>query len=109
MERYGHSGLVETLPELKQRRYAHGCGSYSKDGKKVFQTFLLFFIILGLKKYLVAGGWKGGYALSSTETWSPGHSSWTTVSPLPRTVAYTEAVVLNNMIYLIGKSNLILL
>ena len=95
---------METLPELNQGRYAHSCGSYSKDGKKVFQTFLIFFLIVALKKYLVVGGARGGNYLSSTETWSPGDSSWTTVTPLPRTVALGEAVVLNNMIYLIGKS-----
>ena len=47
MERYGHSGLVETLPGLNQGRVGHGCGSYIKDGKKVFQTFLIFLIIVG--------------------------------------------------------------
>ena len=106
MERYGHSGLVETLPELTQGRSAHGCGSYSKDGKKVFQSFLKNFIVLDFKKYLVVGGYaraSGSEYLSSTETWSPGDSSWTTVSPLPRTVAYTESVSLNNRIYLFGK------
>ena len=57
-----------------------------------------------LKKYLVVGGYGDIGYLSSTETWSPGDSSWTTVTPLPRTVAWGQAVVLNNMIYLIGKS-----
>ena len=103
MERYGHSGLVETLPELNKGRRGHGCGSYNKDEKKVFQTFLIFEIILDKKKYLVVGGYDGGNALSSTETWSPGDSTWTTVSPLPTAVGWAEAVVLNNHIYLIGE------
>ena len=49
------------------------------------------------------GGYDGGNTLSSTETWSPGDSSWTTVSPLPRAVSWGEAASLNNMIYLIGE------
>ena len=54
-------------------------------------------------KYLVAGGYSYLGTLFSTEIWSPGDSSWTTVSALPRAVAFTEAVSLNNMIYLFGK------
>ena len=88
------TGLEETLPDLRQERRGHGCGSYIKDGKKVFQTFM---------KYLVAGGYSFLGTLFSTEIWSPGDSSWTTVSPLPRAVAYTESVSLNNRIYLFGK------
>ena len=58
VERYSHSGLVETLPRLRQERRGHGCGSYIKDGKKVFQTFtMILLIIVDLKKYLVAGGY----------------------------------------------------
>ena len=51
----------------------------------------------------MVGGWGGGY-LSSTETWSPGDSSWTTVSlsPLPRYVYGAGSVSLNNRIYLFG-------
>ena len=75
----------------------------SRMGRRYLQTFLIFSIIQDLKIYLVVGGRYGGY-LSSTETWSPSQSSWTTVSPLPRTFAYGEAVNLHNMIYLIGKS-----
>ena len=105
VERYGHTGLVETLPGLNQGRWGHGCGSYSKDGKKVFHTFLIFCIIVDLKTYLVVGGRYSG-ELSSTETWSPGDSSWSTVSPLPRDVAFTQAVNLNNNIYLIGKNKI---
>ena len=95
---------METLPRLNQGRRAHGCGSYIKDGKKVFQTFLIFLIILDLKKYLVVGGFHGPDFFSSTETWSPGDSSWTTVSlsPLPRPVTYAGSVSLNNNIYLFG-------
>ena len=49
------------------------------------------------------GSTKTGYNyLSSTETWSPGDSSWTTVSHLPRTVVWPKAVSLSNKIYLIG-------
>ena len=50
------------------------------------------------------GGWGGGHYLSSTERWSPGDSSWTTVSlsPLPRTVYGAGSVSLNNRIYLFG-------
>ena len=110
VERYGHTGLVEPLPRLNQGRYAHGCGSYIKDGKKVFLTCLIFWTILGLKKYLVVGGYVGGVgALSSTEIFTPGtDSSWTTVSPLPRTVYTAGSVSLNNRIYLFGdySSNL---
>ena len=105
MERYGHSGLVETLPELYQGRSAHGCGSYIKDGKKVFQSFLISFKVVDIKKYLVVGGYddNNNNYLSSTETWSPGDSSWTSVSKLPRTVGWAEAVSYGNQIYLIGK------
>ena len=70
----------------------------------------VFLIILDLKKYLVAGGYYYSgipvieYYLSSTETWSPGDPSWTTVSlsPLPRTVYGAGSVSLNNRIYLFG-------
>ena len=50
------------------------------------------------------GGWGGGHYLSSTERWSPGDSSWTTVSlsPLPRYVYGAGSVSLNNRIYLFG-------
>ena len=34
-ERYGHSGLIETLPSLNVGRQGHGCSSYFKDGKQV--------------------------------------------------------------------------
>merc|ERR1712183_840138 len=65
VERYGHNGLLETLPQLNQGRYGHGCGSYIKDGKK---------------KYLVVGGRDSlSQYLSSTETWSQGDSRWTTL------------------------------
>ena len=51
----------------------------------------------GLEGYSYLG------TLFSSKTWSPGDSSWTTVSPLHRTVGYTESVSLNNRIYLFGK------
>ena len=35
VERYGHSGLKETLPDLNEPRRMHGCSSYIKDGKQV--------------------------------------------------------------------------
>ena len=57
VEQYGHSGLLSRLPELNQGRYGHGCGSYMKDGKKVFQTFLIFSHYCWLKD--ISGG--GGY------------------------------------------------
>ena len=98
---------METIPGLKQGRYAHGCGSYIKDGKKVFQTFLIFLIIVDLKIYLVVGGYHNGY-LSTTETWAIGDLSWTTVSPLPRTVSWTGSVSLNNRIYLFGDKDIVL-
>ena len=50
------------------------------------------------------GGYYFNIEISSTETWSPGDSRWTVVSPLPRTVAWASAVSLNNRIYLFGKS-----
>ena len=104
VKRYNYSGLEETLPDFRQERRGHGCGSYVKDGKKVFQTFMMILLIsVDLKKYLVAGGFSFG-TLFSTEIWSPGDSSWITVSQLPRTVAYTESVSLNNRIYLFGKN-----
>ena len=100
---------METLPGLNERRYAHGCGSYIKDGKKVFLTFLIFWIILGLKKYLVVGGYDGSEYLSSTEIFTPGtDSSWTKVSPLSRTFSFAGSVNLNNRIYLFGDYSSIL-
>ena len=109
VERYGHSGLVETLPEFNQGRWAHGCSSYSKDGKKVFQTFLILEIILDIKKYLVVGGYDGSEYLSSTEIFTPGtDSSWTKVSPLSRTFSFAGSVNLNNRIYLFGDYSSIL-
>ena len=36
-----------------------------------------------LKVYLVAGGWNGTAALSSTEIMAVGSSQWTQASPLP--------------------------
>ena len=65
----------------------------------------MFLIIVNSKKYLVVGGYRGSSYFSSTETWSLGDSSWTTVSPLPRTatVCFAVAVNLNNKIYLFGK------
>lgn len=93
VERYGAFGQMETLPRLNRGRYGHGCGSYIKDGKK---------------KYLVVGGRdKLSRYLSSTEIWSPGDSSWTTLeySPLHvrRTAFYAGTVSLNNNIYLFGN------
>ena len=35
VERYGHSGLVETLPSHRFSRKKPGCGSYYKNGNKV--------------------------------------------------------------------------
>ena len=104
VERYGHTGLLETLPSLNEGRQAHGCGSYyTKYGKKVvIQTSILNIFDNNLQIYLVAGGYYYGKHLSSTETWSPLELNWRTVFPLPRPVAWTEAVSLNNMIYLIG-------
>ena len=64
---------------------------------------MILLIIVDLKKYLVSGGYSYLGTLISTETWSPGDSWWTVVSPLPRAVAYTESVSLNNRIYLFGK------
>merc|ERR1712066_621754 len=90
VQRYGHSGLIETLPDLNYKRYAHACSSYIKDGKQVL---------------LVAGGRDSSY-LSSTEIFCPDYdSAWTVMSPLPLTRSYCEAVTLNNKIYLIGNWN----
>ena len=74
-----------------------------KDGIKVKISQHSKYIILVCKKYLVVGGHDGENCLSSTETWSPGDSSWTIVSPLPRTAVYAKAVSMNNNIYLFGK------
>ena len=56
MERYDHSGLISTLPGLNQGRFAHGCGSYMKDDKKVFQTFIIFSPHCWLKDISGGGG-----------------------------------------------------
>ena len=80
-------------------------GNVKKNRYRIFvenKTFLIsLMMIIGYKIYLVVGGIGGNY-LSTTETWSPGDSSWTTVSPLPRTVAYAGAVTLDNNIFLFG-------
>ena len=39
-ERYGHSGLLETLPALVQGRKAHGCDSYIRHGTRVRNVIL---------------------------------------------------------------------
>ena len=51
----------------------------------------------------------GGSYISSTEIWSPGDSTWTRVSPLPRTVADAGAVSLKNRIYLFGIRKIIII
>ena len=51
---------------------------------------------------MVGGLNSGGSYISSTEIWSPGDSTWTRVSPLPRTVADAGAASLKNRIYLFG-------
>ena len=56
MERYGHSGLISRLPELNQGRTGHACGSYMKEDKKVFQTFIIFSHHCCLKDISGGGG-----------------------------------------------------
>ena len=52
--------MVETLLELKEGRAGHGCGSYSQDGKKVFQTFLIFLYFDNCGFKVVSGN--GGFS-----------------------------------------------
>jgi len=56
VERYDHSGFISRLPGLNQGRSGHACGSYTKDGKKVFQTFLIFSDHCWLKDISGGGG-----------------------------------------------------
>jgi len=88
VERYNEKGFVEKLPDLKEGRNSHGCGSYESDGKKVL---------------LVAGG----EGLSSTEKLLTGPgvtASWITAKPLPRKLYFVASVSARNAVYIIGGS-----
>ena len=108
-ERYGHSGLLETLPALVQGRKAHGCDSYVRHGTRVRNDVYQSPLQPLLKVFLVVGGVNSDSKyLSSTEIFyqekDEDNSGWSVVSPLPGPAAWAGAVSLNNKIYLFGES-----
>ena len=51
---------------------------------------------------LVAGGWQGTSAISSTEVYVDGDSAWTQGPPLPRALTGLRGVSGNNEVLMIG-------
>jgi len=90
VSRYDLLGWLEDLPQLKEGRHYHGCGSYFRgDGTQVL---------------LVAGGWDDDSTTirSSTEVLIGDSSAWTMANPLPRAVFSVASVTLDNTVYFTG-------
>jgi len=86
VERYNLEGLIETLPDLLESRFYHGCGVYTDQSN--------------IKTYVVAGG---AYApQASTEVLTVGGDTWSFAASLPRGLYAPASASLENSILFIG-------
>merc|ERR1711973_436925 len=85
---YDENGWKRDFPKLSAARRDHGCGFYMNDELKMV--------------LLVAGGWRGTSAISSTEVYVDGDSAWTQGPPLPRALTGLRGVSGNNEVLMIG-------
>ena len=56
-----------------------------------------------LQVLIVAGGHNGWTYISSTEKLTIGGTAWTTVKPLPYSLAGQASVSMDNRVFIIGK------
>ena len=88
---YSNQGLIEdeTLPNLRQGRYHHGCGHYVNSDNVLV--------------YLVTGGFNyDKNVLSSTEILISGEDTWVETGKLPTPTALLNGVSFNNKIIMTG-------
>ena len=112
--RYSSTGFLGSLPDLRQKRYGHACGSFTTsqgDTVRPPPSSLSAALVLPVtippcplhtQVLLVTGGYDGGY-LSSTELLplsSP--TAWTVAASLPRAVRGLRAASLPGGLYFAG-------
>jgi len=88
VSRYSSAGFLGSLPDLRQGRRYHACGSFQTQGLTVL---------------LVTGGWDGSSHLSTTELLAiSSATAWTLAAPLPIAVNVLRAAFLPDGLYVAG-------
>ena len=110
--KYDKNGFVSNGPSLNQGRSGHGCAKYvNNDNKLVRKSKLIHFPFSFIfKVFLVTGGYGGSSQtrLDSTEVLVNDESSWKTVGTLPLAVYGISAINLNDNIYAMGRSTIVI-
>ena len=91
VQRYKKDGFVETLPDLNEGRFHHGCSTYLQDdGKKV---------------YIVTGGRPSTQEdfTSTTEVLAEGNTKWKLAGNLPAGLFVGRMATLDNRVFFFGR------
>ena len=90
VQRYDKDGFVETLPDMNEARFHHGCSSYLRDDKKV---------------YIVTGGRPSAQEdfISSTEVLTEGNTEWRLTGNLPAGLFVGRMATLDNRVFFLGR------
>ena len=93
VQRYDKDGFVDTLPDMNEARFHHGCSSYLRDDKKV---------------YIVTGGRPSAQEdfISSTEVLTEGNTEWRHTGNLPVGLFAGRMATLDNRVFYLGRLHL---
>ena len=91
VQRYNKEGFVETLHDLNEGRFHHGCSTYLQDDGKKF--------------YIVTGGRPSAQEdfTSTTEVLAEGNTKWRLVGNLPAGLFSGKMATLDNRVFFFGR------